>query len=85
MPAYVRRLQALGYRDLAVEQLLTLRENDVQPGYVEGLGYRGLRVDDLVDLRAHDIQPEEVRRANQRAGRQLAVDRLIDLASNDWR
>jgi hypothetical protein len=51
---FINAMAALGYRDLAAEDLITLRIHGVTPDYVQSLqraGMSHLRADQLVRLR----------------------------------
>lgn len=86
-PEFARELAALGYQPLSIDELIRLRDHGVSTDYVKalkGLGYDAITTDEVVGLRDHGASVDEIRRANERAGTRLSVQRLIALASRGW-
>ena len=55
--AYIRELDALGYKKVPLDDLLSLRIHDAGPEFIKelkALGYSGLATDDLVSMSIHD-------------------------------
>jgi beta-lactamase regulating signal transducer with metallopeptidase domain len=79
---YIGELQALGLKNLTVEQLIALRTQGVTPGYVRAmkeLGYDSLTVRQLIALRVQGVTPEYVKRFEERGFPRLTVEELISL------
>jgi hypothetical protein len=66
--AYIRELEAAGYRDLATEQLLQMGIHGVSAQQVRELaelGFRGISARELVEMRIHRVTPEYIREMRQ--------------------
>jgi beta-lactamase regulating signal transducer with metallopeptidase domain len=61
---YIDQMAAVGYKNLTVEQLITLKEHGVTPDYVKALrdaGYDRLAVRELIAMKDHGLAPEYLR------------------------
>lgn len=79
---YVRELEALGYRNLAREQLLQMGIHGVDRAQVQGLervGYRNLTPDQLVAMRIQSVTPEFIQEMREVGFRGLSPEALVDL------
>jgi hypothetical protein len=79
-PGWLAEIQAAGYRDLTVEQLVRLREHGVTGEYIRQIRAAGqeLSVDGLLRFREHGVTAEFINALKQ-AGFQLKADDLIRL------
>jgi beta-lactamase regulating signal transducer with metallopeptidase domain len=79
---YIGEMQALGYKNLTVDQWIALREHGVTPEFVKGmkeLGYDKLSVDELIHLRMQGVTPRFVRGLNDASYSKLSAAQLIEL------
>jgi beta-lactamase regulating signal transducer with metallopeptidase domain len=84
-PEYVDEMDALGYRLLSWEQLVTLRSHGVGPDYVRGLateGYKDLKAEQLLALRSHGVGPEYIRGLKAAGLTDLSVGDLVELRNH---
>ena len=92
---YIHEIEALGFKDLGLDDYIALGENDIDPDFIRGMqavGYEDLAISDLVALATHDIDPNFVRgmqaaglvRGMQEMGyADLTMSDFISLAIND--
>ncbi|HWX40540.1 MAG TPA: M56 family metallopeptidase [Blastocatellia bacterium] len=79
---YIGEMQALGLKDLTVDQWIALKEHGVTPEFVKGmkeLGYDKLSVDELIHLRMQGVTPRFVRGLNDSGYSKLSAAQLIEL------
>lgn len=77
----VRELNALGFRELDLDQLISVRIHGATPQYIrelKDLGIEGLNIDDLVSLRIHGATPEFIREMHA-AGFRFDADELVSM------
>jgi hypothetical protein len=57
-PAFIAKVETLGYKNLEPDQLVAMRIHGVTPEYIADLKSRGLKdltIDQMVNLRIHGI------------------------------
>lgn len=71
--SFVEEIAAAGYRNLSVDQLISLKIHDVSGQYIREIRARGYNptVDELVALKIHDVTPEYM---TQLKGRGFTLD-----------
>lgn len=80
---FLREMKSLGFGSPAFtpDDAVAFRVHGVTPEFVRqirSLGYSDASADDLVELRIHGISAEEIHRTNDRAGRRLPLEDVID-------
>lgn len=79
---YIAELRRLGYTDLSVDELITLKSRGITPEFIEGLraeGHARLSVEELVRLRNHGVTPDYVRGLKASGHTGLDVGQLTKL------
>lgn len=82
--SYIGDLEAVGFRNLTVDQLIALKVQGVRPEYIRRLREAGLNpnTQQLIALRVHGITPEYVRDM-QALGLSPALEQLIAMKVQD--
>jgi hypothetical protein len=81
-PDFVTNMKALGYRKLAIDQILHLAMSDVGTAFVkelQTLGYNKLSLDQLVQMVIHGVTPTFVKEMAELGYKNLSSDQLVQL------
>jgi beta-lactamase regulating signal transducer with metallopeptidase domain len=79
---FIAEVEAAGYRNLSVDDLVRLKRYDVTPAFIrqmKALGYDRLSVDDLVSLRKHGVTPAYIGQMKSALKRLPTVEELVKL------
>jgi beta-lactamase regulating signal transducer with metallopeptidase domain len=78
--SFVGGMDALGYKDLSVDQLISLKIHGVTTGYVRELSAAGLKlkVDEIVSFAIHGAQPADIVEM-QKLGYKLTPDEIVNM------
>lgn len=79
---YIEQLSALGYKNLTVEELITLRNQGVTPEYIKGMraaGYDHIKISELIALRIQDVTPEYIKQMAGAGFPKLSLEELISM------
>ena len=77
---FVASIEALGYKDLEVDDLIRMRIHGASSGFIKDmneLGYSGLSIDRLVQCRIHGVSPAFIKEMKDLGYSGLSVDRLV--------
>jgi beta-lactamase regulating signal transducer with metallopeptidase domain len=80
--SFVREIQDLGYRDIALDRLVEFRIHRVTPAFVRelaALGYRSLPAERLTEFRIHGVTPDFVRALGAEGYRDIPAGRVVEL------
>ena len=82
---WLDRIEAAGFRNLNVEQIIRLKEHDIDVDYIQQVRAMGfdLDADTLIRFREHDITSEYINELKQVGLRDLDADQLIRLQEHD--
>jgi beta-lactamase regulating signal transducer with metallopeptidase domain len=89
-PGWLEGIQAEGFRNLSVDQLIRLKENGVTADYIRQIRAAGLQPnsDELVRLRENGVTPAFIKDVKQMGYKDLTINDAIRLrehgASPDW-
>jgi beta-lactamase regulating signal transducer with metallopeptidase domain len=80
-PGWLAEIQAAGYRNLTVDQLIRLKEHGVTGEYIRQIRAAGqeLSVDDLVRFREHGVTPEFINEVKGTGFKDVKANDLIRL------
>ena len=82
---YLAGLVDAGYTQISVDDIITLRDNGVDPKYIQGMlraGFGTPSPKDLINLHNGGVSPEYARKAVAAGIPNLNVERMIHLAQN---
>ena len=82
---YLAGLVDAGYTQISVDDIITLRDNGVEPKYIQGMlkaGFGTPSPKDLINLHNNGVSPEYARKAVAAGIPNLNVERMIHLAQN---
>src|SRR5579871_55029 len=82
---YLAGLVDAGYTQISVDDIISLRDNGVDPKYIQGMlraGFGTPTPKDLINLHNNGVSPDYARKAVAAGVPSLNVDRMIHLAQN---
>ena len=82
---WLDRIEAAGFRNLNVEQIIRLKEHDIDADYIRQVRAMGFDLDaeTLIRFREHDISSEYINELKQVGLRDLNAEQLIRLQEHE--
>ena len=80
-PEFIKEVEAAGYANLSVEDLVAFRIHGVTPGFIKAIQALGFKpsAEQLVALRIHNVTPEFIEAVKSRGFKDATLDQIIEL------
>ena len=79
---YIKQFKALGYEDITVDQIISLKIHNVTPDFIKGYhktGYKNIPLDDVVGLKIHGVTPEFIETFKKAGYSNISLDKAMAL------